>query len=99
MPHRIDDILIRSELRAGDIGTITFLHGFWYQREYGFGISFEAYVARGLSQFYESYYPVTDRVWVCEHDEAVIGFLLLQHRGDDTAQLRYFFLHPDFRKI
>ena len=92
------DISIRTILRPGDIGMVTWLHGHIYSREYQYGISFEAYVAHGLYEFYRQYDPVKDGVLICEHGDKMVGFLLLMHRGD-TAQLRYFILLPDYRGI
>ena len=94
----LDDIQIRTELKSGDIGYVTYLHGLLYKNEYGYGISFESYVAQGLAEFYQQYDPKMDRVWVAEHDGKMAGFLLLMHRND-AAQLRYFLLHPDYRGI
>lgn len=94
----LQDISIRTELRAGDMGYITYLHGYLYQAEYNYGIAFENYVALGLSEFYKNYDPAKDRVWVCEHKNKIVGFLLLMHR-DQTAQLRYFILEPQYRSI
>ncbi|MBC7828834.1 MAG: GNAT family N-acetyltransferase [Chitinophagaceae bacterium] len=95
----IDDIIIRTELQAGDIGYITHLHGILYKKEYDYGIAFEAYVANGLIEFYAMYNPEKDRVWICEHATRIIGFLLLMDRGNDTAQLRYFIIEPAYRGI
>jgi N-acetylglutamate synthase-like GNAT family acetyltransferase len=94
----LEDITIRTELRPGDIGYITYLHGTLYSQEYNYGVSFEAYVAKGLHEFYEQYDPATNRVWVCEHDSKMIGFLLLMNRGN-AAQLRYFLILPTYRGI
>lgn len=94
----IDEIVIRTELRPGDLGIVIHLHGVIYSREYGYGTSFEAYVAEGLVEFYHKYDPLHNRVWVCEHKGAVIGFLLLLDRGH-AAQLRYFIIHPEYRGI
>ena len=94
----LDEISIRCELRPGDIGYVTYLHGSLYQREYGYGLQFENYVARGLCEFYEKYNPQRNRIWACEHDDRMIGFLLLMDRGD-AAQLRYFLIEPDYRGL
>jgi len=94
----LDDILIRTDLRPGDIGYVTYLHGYLYHKEYGFDVGFEAYVAQGLHEFYRQYDPATNRVWVCEHAGKIIGFLLLMNRGK-AAQLRYFILAPGYRGI
>ena len=95
----IDDITIRNSLQPGDLGYVTYRHGKLYSEEYGYGISFEAYVAAGLFEFYTSYDPGRDRVWVCEHKEKITGFLLLMHRENNAAQLRYFDLEPGYRNI
>src|SRR6266542_5436637 len=94
----LDDISIRTELRPGDIGYVIFLHGALYGREYNYGIQFETYVAKGLCEFYEKYDPNRNRVWICEHKNKIIGFLLLMDRGD-AAQLRYFLIEPEYRGI
>ena len=94
----LNDITIRTELHSGDIGYITFLHGSLYKREYNYGIDFEAYVAKGLHEFYERYHPDSNRVWICEHNRKIIGSLLLMNRGE-AAQLRYFLIVPEYRGI
>lgn len=95
----LPDIKIRTQLKAGDIGYVTYLHGLLYEQEYGFGISFESYVAFGLHEFYQQYDANKDCVWVAEHDNKIVGFLLLMHRPLNAAQLRYFILDPAYRGI
>jgi peptidyl-dipeptidase Dcp len=94
----LNDIHIRTTLQPGDIGYITYLHGWLYNKECNYGMAFESYVAEGLAEFYQQYDTARDRVWICEHQEKIVGFMLLMHRGD-AAQLRYFILHPDYRGI
>ena len=94
----LDDISIRTELRNGDMGYVIYLHGLLYGREYNFGVQFETYVAEGLCEFYEKYDPKRNRVWICEHEEKMVGFLLLMDRGE-AAQLRYFIIEPEYRGI
>lgn len=94
-----DDISIRTELRPGDLGYVIYRHGKLYHREYGFGLAFEAYVASGIFEFYSGYDPSKDRVWVCEHIDKIIGFMVLMHRENNTAQLRYFYIEPEYRGI
>jgi N-acetylglutamate synthase-like GNAT family acetyltransferase len=94
----LNDISIRTELQPGDMGEVIHQHGALYAGEYGFGIQFEYYVARGLCEFYERYYPKRNRVWVCEHKGAMIGFLLLMER-EDSAQLRYFLIQPEYQGL
>jgi ribosomal protein S18 acetylase RimI-like enzyme len=95
---RLEDITIRITLQPGDLGYITYLHGHLYKLEYNFGTEFEAYVALGLQEFYKQYNPANNRVWVCEHQQRMIGFMLLMNRGQ-AAQLRYFIIEPAYRGI
>jgi ribosomal protein S18 acetylase RimI-like enzyme len=95
---KLDDIKIRTELKPGDIGYVIYLHGLLYKNEFGYGIEFETYVAEGLLEFYREYDQQKDRVWICEHENKIVGFLLLMHRGE-AAQLRYFILQPEYRGI
>ncbi|MFZ1806566.1 MAG: GNAT family N-acetyltransferase [Cyclobacteriaceae bacterium] len=95
---KLDDIHIRTTIEPGDLGYITYMHGYFYHKEYNFGLAFETYVAEGLIEFYSQYNPASNRAWVCEHNHTIIGFLVLMNRGD-SAQLRYFILDPNYRGI
>lgn len=95
----INEIKIRTEIRPGDLGYVIYRHGKLYGDEYNYGISFETYVGLGLHEFYKNYDTDKDRVWICEHDDKIIGFVLLMHRDNNTAQLRYFYLEPEYRGI
>lgn len=94
----LNDICIRTELRPGDLGYVTYLHGALYSKEYNYSLKFESYVAKGLCEFYEKYNPERNRIWACEHNDWMIGFLLLIDRGD-AAQLRYFLIEPEYRGL
>jgi peptidyl-dipeptidase Dcp len=96
---KLEEINIRTTLKPGDIGYVIYMHGKIYHKEYGYGVIFDAYVAQGFYEFYKNYDSVLDCVWVAEHNEKVIGFLLLMHREPEEAQLRYFILEPEYRGI
>ena len=98
-PISLSDVAIRTEIKAGDLGYIVWLHGTIYEREYHYGPSFESYVAGGLHEFYSQYDPERDRVWICEYGDKIIGFLLIMHRSSSLAQLRFFILIPEFRGL
>ncbi|UIR54916.1 GNAT family N-acetyltransferase [Sphingobacterium sp. SRCM116780] len=91
-------ITIRTDICPGDLGTIIYLHGILYKDEYNYGISFESIVATGLSEFYNSYNPEKERIWIIEDNSKIVGCLLLKNRGE-TAQLRYFVLAPEYRGL
>jgi GNAT superfamily N-acetyltransferase len=99
MKPALADIEIRTELRPGDIGGIIQMHAALYGRECGYGLQFEVYVAQGLLEFYAAYDAARDRVWICEHGGRMIGSMLLMHRAEDAAQLRYFLIRPEYRGI
>jgi peptidyl-dipeptidase Dcp len=94
----LDDIAVRTTLQPGDLGYVAWLHGKIYAEECGYGPNFEGYVLESLGEFAHRYDPAKDRVWICEHDDRMIGFLAGVHRGD-SVQLRYFILLPPYRGI
>jgi ribosomal protein S18 acetylase RimI-like enzyme len=93
------EISIRNMLQSGDLGQIVALHGQIYAEEHGFGLGFEAYVMESLVEFYKQYDPQKDKVWVVEDQKRIVGFLLLMHRPDNQAQLRYFILVKKYRGL
>ena len=95
----LDEISMRNVLKPGDLGYITYLHGVIYSKEYNYGIEFESYVAAGMHEFYSNYNPDKDRVWICEHNNRIVGCLFLIHRDDSIAQLRFFLLLPGYRGL
>jgi ribosomal protein S18 acetylase RimI-like enzyme len=99
MQTEFKGVSIRTDLKSGDIGYIVYLHGFLYNKEYNYSIAFETYVAKGLYEFYQQYDPDKDCIWICEQNNSIVGFLLLMHRGNNAAQLRYFILLPEYRGI
>lgn len=95
---RLDDIVIRTDLRAQDIARIVRLHGSLYHQEYGYGMAFESYVSAGLYEFLQHYDPERSRFWLCEHAGSLVGCLCLLDRGE-SAQLRFFLIHPRYRGL
>ncbi len=91
------EIIIRNELLPGDLGQIAALHGKIYFEEHRFGLGFEAYVMESLLEFYRQYDREKDRVWVVEDQGRMVGFLLMMHRSENQAQLRYFILEKNYR--
>jgi peptidyl-dipeptidase Dcp len=94
---KLKDVTIRTKLQPGDIGFIIHLHGKLYSEEYGYGVAFESYVAKGFHEFIANHKSGKDGVWVCEHNHRIIGFLLLMDRGNNSAQLRFFIMEPGYR--
>ncbi|WP_313344705.1 helix-turn-helix domain-containing GNAT family N-acetyltransferase [Sedimentibacter sp.] len=95
---KFEDITIRHDVRAGDAGYITYLHGLIYKQEYNYSIAFEGYVAQSFCEFLLNYNPNCDRLWLAEYYGEVIGCIGVVGHGD-RAQLRWFLLHPNYRGI
>ncbi|MBW8684545.1 GNAT family N-acetyltransferase [Chitinophaga rhizophila] len=91
-----NDITIRTALKTGDLGYVAYMHGDIYGRELGYGFNFERYVLEGLLEFSRQYDTAKDRVWICEYNGRMVGFLMALSRGK-TVQLRYFIIDPAFR--
>ena len=87
---------VRTDIHPGDVGTIVYLHGILYAKEFGFDHTFEPYVAKPLSDFVIQQSD-GDRLWIVEHEEKVKGAIAIVNHSVTTAQLRWLILHPDLR--
>jgi len=87
----------RRNFQPGDIGSLVFLHGTLYAKEYGYNQLFEAYVAKGLADFVESFDPKYESVWIVVTTGQIIGCIAVSRNSEKEAALRWFFVHPDFR--
>ncbi len=99
MTLSLDDISIRNHFEPGDLGMIIHMHGHIYAVENDYDIHLETYVLRGVLEFFEGYDPELDRVWICEHKNKMVGVLVLMHRENHSAQLRYFLIRKEYRSI
>lgn len=90
------NINIRNNLRPGDVGYLTYLHGVLYANEYGWDYTFEAYVAGPLADFARSHTD-RERIWIVDNDETVHGSIAIVEASTGQAQLRWFLLHPTLR--
>lgn len=95
----INDIIIRTELKPGDLSYISYKQTLLYKEEHNFGIEFEAYAFAGMYEFYENYNPQKDRIWICEHNTKIVGSLLLMHKENNSSQLRFFYVDKEYRGI
>lgn len=91
-------VTLRTELKPGDIGSITYLHGVIYAQEYGFDYTFEAYVAGPLSEFARST-SAGERLWIAEREGRIVGSIAIVPSSPQVAQLRWFLVDPGARGI
>jgi hypothetical protein len=66
-------VIIRESYTSGCIGRIVDLHARYYSQASGFGLTFEAKVARELAQFCERLQCGRDGIWLLECDGQVQG--------------------------
>jgi len=95
---KVEDITIRTDIRPGDIGYITYMHGWIYQEEYGYSTAFEGYVAESFHKFLINYNQEKDCLWRAEHNGNIIGCIGMVGYGE-SAQLRWFLIAPHYRGI
>ena len=88
-----DTIDIRHELRAGDLGRIISLHGRCYDLLPGFGLRFEAYVARTMAEFVIDA-GTNGRIWLAEQGDRLVGCTAIVLRGEGKGQLRWVLVDP-----
>ena len=83
----------------GCIGRIAELHARYYHRLVGFGMHFEAKLARELAGFCEQYVDQRDGLWLAIADDAVEGSIAIDgsHVAQDGAHLRWFITSTNVR--
>lgn len=92
------EVRIRDDLRPGDLGRIVALHGTIYPAEQGFGMRFEAYVARTVAEFVLDN-DLGGRVWLAEDGDLLAGCSAIALRRDNVGQLRWVLVHPRHRGL
>src|SRR5882672_7305056 len=88
---------IHTNFRPGDLGFVIYLHGTLYAQEYGLDRTFEGEVAARMGEFAKSFDAQKDYFAVVELDGSIVGSVAINGLTTDTAQLRWFLLHPSAR--
>lgn len=90
------EVGLRCELHPGDLGEIVRQHGETYSRDFGFDLSFEAYVAGPLAEFVLRRSD-RERIWIAEENDRIVGTIAIVFAAPRTAQLRWFLVDPAMR--
>jgi ribosomal protein S18 acetylase RimI-like enzyme len=90
-------VVLRTDLRPGDLGRLLHLHGVVYAQELGLDLTFEGYVAGTLAHFAEPTDPARERLWLAEAAARLVGSIAILKNAEDVAQLRWLVVDPAFR--
>ena len=90
--------VVSEGYEPGCIGRIAQLHASYYAATHGFGVAFEAKVARELSEFCLAYVPERDGIWLA-HAPEVEGAVILDgsNAHESGAHLRWFITSDKLR--
>lgn len=92
------DYILRRD-RVGDLGLIASRQGLIYQQEYGWDKTYEALVAKILSEFVGRNDAVNERAWIAESHGAILGSVYLMKEDTETARLRLLYVEPQARGL
>jgi GNAT superfamily N-acetyltransferase len=87
---------IRTRLRCGDLGRIIQLHGEVYEPLIGYGLRFEAFVARTIAEFILDN-NASGQIWLAERDDRLVGCAAIVLRDQQRGQLRWVVVDPSER--
>lgn len=96
LSNHTTSISLRHDLRPGDVGYITYLHGTLYAQDQGWDYTFDAYVANPLAEFAKSQ-SYRERIWILEKDGRIVGSVAIVMFSDRVAQLRWLLLDTSMR--
>jgi GNAT superfamily N-acetyltransferase len=88
---------IRELGRPGDLGWVVMAHGELYADEFGWDATFEALVARIVSDWAVDRDPAREGAWIAEDGEDRVGCVFCMREDDDTARLRILLVDPRAR--
>jgi GNAT superfamily N-acetyltransferase len=92
-------ISINKGYIPGCIGRVSELHALYYSNLVGFGLNFEAKVARELAEFCSRYDEQRDGLWLATLAGRIHGSIAIDglHAQDEGAHLRWFITSNEIR--
>lgn len=85
-------VTIRQGYVPGVLGRVATLHAAYYAAQHGFGVAFEAAVAKGLADFGPRLTEATNALWHGWHQGELVASIAIdgEDLGDGSAHLRWF---------
>lgn len=93
------EVALRPLDRSGDLGWVVMAHGEFYDREFGWDSSFEALVARIVTDYATEQEPGAQAAWIAEVDGVRAGCVFCVRQDDRTAKLRLLLVDPAARGL
>lgn len=90
-------VVIRDELKPGDLGWVIGRHGALYASEYDWTIEFEVLVAGIATAFFAAHDPAREHGWYAELEGRTVGCVFLVRVDDRVAKLRMLIVEPEAR--
>jgi len=86
-PSQANPFILRPH-RPGDMGWVIGQHGLVYSQEYGWDVTFEAFVAQICADFINNFDPKKENCWIAETDGEPVGCVFCVKQSDEVAKLR-----------